>query len=546
MKKVRIFIISLLLIISLSCNDEKFLEEEAIDFFAPENVFTSPEAFNIAIASLYKQLRFVTVGDNNFAQGLWATDANHSPGAPHYWHRGDWAAVTSEDYHANYYWSGLYDLIKRANVIITRAEAPEATWPDENEKKSIIAEARFFRGYAYRYLANGYGGVPILDKETTELKVDLVRATREDVYRFAKADLEYAVEWLPEEPKQDGRIDKYAAYHVLAVVHICLEEWNEAITAASKVIDNPRYKLMTERFGNFTGGVDIPLYGHIDGNVWWDLFRRGNQDRASGNTEALFILNLEFGVTGGDKDVWYAEYNFGPFYERAKDPDCLPGMVIHPNLGRPVWNSTPTNLLKYFLWEGNWDNDIRNAECNIMRTWIYNNPASAYYGDTLDYNNYCDLNDTAAALLGPYFTKNTSSIEGVPEGLATNSGQTWKDVYVMRLAETYLVRAEAHLGNNDKVSAAADINVVRSRANANPVDPNDVDIDYIFDERLRELYVEDWRHFEMMRLGILVDRVRKYNPYCAATVSDYHNLLPIPQPEIDRNVEAELTQNPGY
>jgi hypothetical protein len=116
----------------------------------------------------------------------------------------------------------------------------------------------------------------------------------------------------------------------------------------------------------------------------------------------------------------------------------------------------------------------------------------------------------------------------------------------MRLAETYLLRAEAYLNKNEKVKAAADINVVRARAKATPVSPNELDIDYLLDERARELVAEEPRRLTLARLGLLYSRVKKYNPVSASSIKEYNNLLPIPQTEIDANQGAVLEQNPGY
>ena len=130
--------------------------------------------------------------------------------------------------------------------------------------------------------------------------------------------------------------------------------------------------------------------------------------------------------------------------------------------------------------------------------------------------------------------------------LLASAGGTFHGMYFMRLAETYLLRAEAYLGKGDKVNAAKDINKVRERANAKDVDPADVDIDYILDERLRELYLEEPRRMTLNRLGLWYDRVMKYNPGIQATAKPYMNLLPIPFSTIEVNTKAKLTQNPGY
>ena len=143
------------------------------------------------------------------------------------------------------------------------------------------------------------------------------------------------------------------------------------------------------------------------------------------------------------------------------------------------------------------------------------------------------------------------------EHLVTNNGNSsFRDQYMFRLAETYLLRAEAHLGKNNKVAAATDINVLRSRAKAKLATSAEVNIDYLLDERLRELYYEEPRILTLCQIGKLAERNRKYNVSytdvtgtyeCAGTtIEDYHNLWPIPFSEIERNIDAVLEQNPGY
>src|SRR5678816_2372955 len=94
-----------------------------------------------------------------------------------------------------------------------------------------------------------------------------------------------------------------------------------------------------------------------------------------------------------------------------------------------------------------------------------------------------------------------------------DNGRTYKDWYIMRLAETYLLKAEANMLKGDLAAAAADINVVRARANATPVGAGDVSMDLILDERARELYGEEFRLSTLMRTGKLVEYLNKYNGY---------------------------------
>jgi hypothetical protein len=142
---------------------------------------------------------------------------------------------------------------------------------------------------------------------------------------------------------------------------------------------------------------------------------------------------------------------------------------------------------------------------------------------------------------------NPSSTDPVQKyALKSGAGGTYIDQYMMRLAETYLLRAEAYLGLNNNAAAAADINVVRARANASPVAAANVNIDYILDERLRELGIEEKRMLTLMRLGKWVERTRKCNPFYGPQMKDNFNLWPIPVTEIEKNNKAILEQNPGY
>src|SRR3546814_6679994 len=100
---------------------------------------------------------------------------------------------------------------------------------------------------------------------------------------------------------------------------------------------------------------------------------------------------------------------------------------------------------------------------------------------------------------GVYVDKSLGTIKNT-------AGALYRDRYMMRLAETYLLRAEAYLGKGDNQHAADDINEVRLRSNATPVAPGDVTLDYILDERARELVYEEHRRITLHRTGKLVER----------------------------------------
>jgi starch-binding outer membrane protein, SusD/RagB family len=150
------------------------------------------------------------------------------------------------------------------------------------------------------------------------------------------------------------------------------------------------------------------------------------------------------------------------------------------------------------------------------------------------------------------------------------------DWYIFRLAETYLLRAETYYWKGELGSAANDINMVRERAGAPLITAGDVTLDYIFDERARELYMEEPRHSEMVRASYIMaaenregynldnfhennwfyDRVMEVNHHYheprlqwfgnTAWIEPHHVLWAIPQSVIEANTMGRVNQNLGY
>jgi starch-binding outer membrane protein, SusD/RagB family len=148
------------------------------------------------------------------------------------------------------------------------------------------------------------------------------------------------------------------------------------------------------------------------------------------------------------------------------------------------------------------------------------------------------------AVAGPAVLTNTSNPFGGT--LLNGASRLFLQKYMARLAETYLLRAEAYLGKGDAQKAANDVNVLRTRAQTSLATAAEMNIDYIIDERLRELYLEEFRSATLTRLGKLYDRDKRYNPKSGLSIEEYHNLWPIPATEITQNTGATINQNPGY
>src|SRR5690606_28893666 len=177
----------------------------------------------------------------------------------------------------------------------------------------------------------------------------------------------------------DGRVSKEAAMHYLGETYIAQEKPDEAVKILSKIIDNPNFALMTDRFGSRM---------NEEGDVFWDLFRAGNYKRSSGNLEAIWVMQEEHNVAGGEGnnlDMYYGfcgERFYNPAYWIILDPDGVNGFIgpTTQNGGRGAGEVKGTDHFYNTIWESDFDNDIRNSKYNIKRDFIYDNPNSAYFG----------------------------------------------------------------------------------------------------------------------------------------------------------------------
>lgn len=550
-----------------SCDELQFLEEIPEDFYSPENAYVTYADFDAAVLNLHKQYRSMFMeNDEGF---FWSLTELAYPNQSRWDNVQSVLLPTNTTDMYQWFWVPMYRMIYNANAILERADMSSELTQEQRNK--LRAEAAFFRAVSHKMLANLYGGVPIVLSETKEPKRDYVRATREEVYEQCIADLEFAAENLPDITSVDvSRLNNLAAKHLLSELYISVGRWDDAIAAASAVIDDPATGLMTGRFGNKIerpedlGFNDDPNFD--GGDVYWDLFFKGNQTRAVGNTEALWVMPFAYNVPGGGDGGYGVRAQMPRLWQlKVRNSNGTQVQIIpHPNEnygGRGGGFIRPGWYFEHELWEKSGPDDIRNAPHNIIRDWIVKNPASEHVGkwlikDNLPYPTK-SLTDTMrdyyptiakGATFGSFPDELLIEDQTVPGSIGHTEPckKNWKDQYVIRLAETYLLRAEAYLGKGEKGLAATDINVVRSRANAPSVSAGDVDIDYILDERMRELHFEVPHLMTVQRLGKTVERGRKYDPQLGPTFLDHHNLWPIPYNEIEKNTGAVLGQNPGY
>lgn len=553
----------LILGLILSSCSKDVLNEDPMSFLTTGNAYTNPAGAKQGIIGLHANARdlFLRSSKETLMMTTLGTDEAYYGEDPAGGTMSNYiTSVTPTDGNIKYYWDSFFSLIQKANVLINRVESTDIkVWTSESQKKAVIAEAKFFRAFAYRNLVTIWGDVPIVKDVIDFVKIDFVRNPKAEVYALIEEDLVYAAENLVKPGKEEapGRITQGAAWHLLSEIYLAQSKFQLAADAASHVINDYGYALMTKRFGSKLGK---DIFG--SGDPYYDLFQKDNHNLAE-NTEDIWVLQVEPNIPGGGS--FDGERMYGCAYFRmGNTPDgktAIRGELYNGSytgysdtLGRPVAWSRPTSYIAYTIWQSDWSNDMRNAKHNIKRDFYFDNPASSFHGKKINWSLYPagarsnKLADTCQYIF-PYFMKVASPLNHLTDPARAGGGSTHKDFYAFRLAETYLLRAEAYLGLGLKDKAADDINVVRNRAKATPVQAASVDIDYILDERARELYSEEWRLITLMRLNKLVERVRKYNDnpmVKGLNIQDHNNVWPIPQSQIDLNIGAEFKQNPVY
>lgn len=577
------------------CSD--WLDPKPLSFFTPENTYDSYTGLKTATDMLNRDVRYFdyyptsSSAEPCILSEYWfseeavngRTDANNVPVdltsliTPS-------ASLSGNATQINNYWTYLYKGIKDANTLLNRSKT--AKFETENQRKEIEGLAYFHRAFRYYRLVNQYGDVPFIVNEVTEPRYDFYTTKRDVILKQLKTDLESTVENLSNDVAI-GKVTKAADYHLLAKIDLALGDFDDAINAASKVINDGVHHLMTERFG-----VDK---ADPSKNVIWDLHQSANKHIPE-NKEVLYLVLDNYDETDGRsaagleiKRQILPQYSAG----KIKTPNGKQAFVDNnesknPYLleyGRGICSLRPTWYSTHMIWTLD-NTDLRHAPGNWMKMsdLTYNNPAlekedPEWYGKPLQKysaDGTLLITDTIRAWSEwPHYKTN------IADQKANWWRGGWADWYVFRLAETYLIRAEAYIWKGEKALAAADINKVRERAGARPITAEEATISMILDERARELYYEEPRKCELTRIAYLYaktgktadngktysvenfskdnyfyDRIMSVTDFynkgvknaygLTYTIQPYHVLWPISLKAISTNVEGHINQTPGY
>lgn len=592
-----------------SCSkDMDFLTEDPKTIYTKENSFEKAAQVDAAIVRAYNKFNELNVIQNSLFGGgtanalkgsgadvLGGTHGKADVNGFNYWN------LQTNDGTFNGIWTNLYQLASYANFALEGLEIIEGI--SEADAKYLEAQAKFFRGWSYMRLGQIFGGVPIVEKFSDELKYDYTRTTREETYTFAIEDLKVAVAGLPTTPAQDGRIAQGVANHYLAEAYLSRgvetksnADFAESIKAADAVI--AQHPLMTTRFGSRSASGSQPaglpdngLERVVDanytlngepGNVYFDLFVAGNYGYNDGNTESLMILEQplydQVNTYGGS--ILSYQSTCGPAYRDLQwssdklkenkagspwggkiDAALFPGQQIGIHL-TSSWGIIGVNdYSDYAVWEGELANDLRNSQ--IVR-WdpVVMDSQSPDYLKKVEKEWLAD----GASLSRVSCKVTTWDLWGWDTSHASSMGIPYcnaygRDAYIARSAETYLLRAEAKMRSGDNNGAAADVNAVRQRSQASKLyTAAEMNISVILDERARELVWEENRWPTLLRLGSTKDasntdmwnQLLKYSFSCydvpenAGKAAPKWSLFPIPFDVINLNTGAVLEQNPGW
>lgn len=573
-KSTKLYILLALAVSTVACGDA-FLQMRPLSTYTPESVYTDEVGFNGVLVTLRKNLRVEFYGNTGgIGCEMIASDvaitANKEASAVHNFNTQLLPTMPSGNFPFLEIWENGYNQIRNTNVILSRLEGGK--FSSEASKNAIKAEALFHRCYWYYRLVHVFGDVPFLSREYTAPKIDFYTHSRKTILAKIEEDMSWAAPWLPT-TAQPGAVAQGAGYHLLTKIYLANSKFDKAVEAASKVIDGGDYSLMKTRFGQVSGDQ---LY-----NVIWDLHQKENKS-ISTNKEALLVVQEKYGfpeaeIPGGTQTMrrytpaWWNNY--------WKDPDGKQGASdamgneYVMKWGRGVGYVRPVSYYNYDIWSD--PTDLRH---DTVTNWfptskfVYNNPASNYYGQPVNINLLPNPTDTIHCWFPfPYYKVFVADEERPTQPYGGHS-----DWYLFRLAETYLLRAEAYYWMGNTTKAAADINEVRVRAKAAPCVADEVDISYILDERARELYAEEPRKTEITRMAYIMadnningysienfstknfwyDRVMAKNSFYRAgnilwgtniyAISPFHVLWPIPANAIDTNVGGVINQNIGY
>lgn len=488
MKKInhRNYLVGLVIpILFLSACKKDFLEKPPTDAIVDAGFYKTDEQVMAGTASLYNRVWFDYNDKASYNLGDFRSGTTFSA----YNDRGNVLFnTTAQNGENNASWSAFFKVVAQSNLTIQNINRYAGAAVTPSVKKMAIAEARFMRALAYRYLVSNWGDVPIIENNLDLLNdTSLHRNTVKSVWRFITREMRAVAEDLPEIAAQPGRVTKWSAEGMLARFYLTR-------AGVESTGPNARNQSFLDSAKYFAQDV-INNSGKSLLNNYAALFTYPYDN----NSESLFELQWVY-----SPGSWGTQ-NSAPAY-LAYSSDIANGDGWGGDKGATWWM-----LSQYdgFVASGDTMLKGRTLDQRLKATFML--PGASYPEITQT------LNGVDQKLVFPYVTGdvNFASIKKYVVGKAKDVGgqaaqQNYpNDTYMMRLAEMYLVYAEAVLGNNASTTDATALsyfNKVHTRAGlapyADPVTGAAIPLtfDEIFKERAKEFAMESMTWYDLVSL----------------------------------------------
>lgn len=552
MKRLQLLSVLFVFLLTAGCQD--YLEEDNRSNIESDQYYATAEGYDKLVNAAYSTLRNVyrepwvfMAGTDIFVEGRTTQPKGIS----------EYRDLNPEEATVETFYRNAYAAIQVCN---TALYFNDKTAPNAN-LAARKGEVHFLRAYYYFLLVQQFGGVALVTDRFTEPAGAFQRSSAEQVYAFIIAEMEQALGLVQENP-EFGRVSKRAVQHFLAKVYL-----------------TRGYETFGSRadFTQAAALADAAINGQPLSLSFEDLFYPGNER----NAEVLFSIQYDPGSiqnpqTGGhNQNYWFGPYMGGQGAVQGypnRSYSLMPTLFFFDLFTQQDARFDATFMIEFYQRYYDYY-DKRNERNNLnvrfyyapkwanspadIAAWRAANPARRNNAQVIAYSPAWEAsNSTALDNAVPAFKKFDD-----PRAAFGDASST-RDVYLARLAETYLIAAEAYFKLDDHVTAAQRLNEVRRRA-AKPgaeaqmaITPAQVTIDFILDERARELAGEYLRWFDLKRTGKLMERTRLYN----RDIRNWYNrgidpfqgvggafkiLRPIPSRALLLN-EGSFEQNPGF
>lgn len=561
MKKI-ILILGIIVTVFSSCSD--YIEEDSKSYVPADETYKTASGFQLLVNSNYAWLKGIYGGNPWLFES--GTDMYAEGRTPEPAGLSQYTLLIPSSSNVDDLYNSCYQLIQSVNKTVYYSTITEKT----SNLEMLVGEARFLRANAYFLLVQTYGGVPIANENITTPVLSFQRNTAEEVYTAIISDLDAALASVGTGTySATGKVNKRAVNDLLAKVYLTrgyetfgsAADFTKAASYADAAIAGQALNLASDQL--FKPGND--LNAETIFSVQYDKTSTSTDPTKLGNSQFYYFSSYLGGSeTGaplrsynlcptdyalglyekGDKR-WEATFMTEILEETTTGSDGKPKTVLY----YPYYRSTnPTALKVRHFYEPKWFTpadrlawETANAS-RLAKTFVYHPWGEYSAAHTLIKNLDC-------------YTIPVKKFDDpdptTPAGTATNNLVSTRDIIVSRLGETYLIAAEAYLKAGIPTTGLDRLNEVRRRAGVANATIGQFNINYILDERGRELLGEYKRWFDLKRTGTLVERASAHNykikeANFVGVDGKLKILRPIPQSALDLNQNKDFPQNPGY